>query len=134
MMEKTGAVIDAHTTGIIATERFPASSVGYDEALAWVESLTQAGERAWAVEGTASYGRGLTVALERAGEWVIEFDRPREKATKDGTLVTSDPKYRTARKRVKRAQRKLRRERARLQTQSAEVCSLFHCRPPSGSV
>ena len=36
------------------------------------------------MEGTASYGRGLTVALGRAGEWVIEFDRPREKANKDG--------------------------------------------------
>lgn len=80
----TGAVIDAKTTGIIATERFPASAVGYDEALAWVESLTESGERAWAVEGTASYGRGLTAALDRAGEWVIEFDRPRASATKDG--------------------------------------------------
>ena len=37
-----------------------------------------------------------------------------EKATKDGTLDASDPKYRTARKRVKRAQRKLRRERSRV--------------------
>ena len=80
----TGAIIDAHTTGIIATERFPASAVGYDEALAWAESLTASGERAWAVEGTASYGRGLTAALDGAGEWVIEFDRPRASATKDG--------------------------------------------------
>lgn len=37
-----------------------------------------------------------------------------EKATKDGTLVASDAKYRTARKRVKRAQRRLRRARARV--------------------
>ena len=36
------------------------------------------------------------------------------KATKDGTLDASDPKYRTARKRVKRAQRRLRRERSRV--------------------
>ncbi len=36
------------------------------------------------MEGTASYGRGLTAALDRAGEWVIEFDRPRASATKDG--------------------------------------------------
>jgi transposase len=85
----TGAVIDAKTTGIVATERFSADAVGYDEAVAWAETLTNAGERAWAVEGTGSYGRGLTVALARAGEWVIEFDRPREKATKDG--AKSDP-------------------------------------------
>lgn len=37
-----------------------------------------------------------------------------ERATKDGTLDASNPKYRTARKRVKRAQRRLRRERARV--------------------
>jgi transposase len=80
----TAAVVDARTTGVVATERFPADSVGYDEALCWVDEFTVAGERAWAVEGTASYGRGLTAALARGGEWVIEFDRPREKATKDG--------------------------------------------------
>ena len=80
----TAAVIDAHTTGVIATERFPADSAGYDEAIAWAEGSTVAGERAWAIEGTASYGRGLTAALGRVGEWVIEFDRPREKASKDG--------------------------------------------------
>ncbi len=80
----TAAVIDAHTTGVIATERFPADSAGYDEAITWAEGSTVAGERAWAIEGTASYGRGLTAALARVGEWVIEFDRPREKASKDG--------------------------------------------------
>ncbi len=80
----TGAIVDAHTTGIVATEKFPADSVGYDEALAWASTFTTAGERAWAVEGSASYGRGLTAALGRTGEWVIEFDRPHAKATKDG--------------------------------------------------
>ena len=43
------------------------------------------------------------------------------KATKDGTLDASDPKYRTARKRVKRAQRRLRRERARVVQVRAKV-------------
>ncbi len=80
----TAAVVDAHTTGVIATERFAADSLGYDDAICWIEEFSVAGERAWAVEGTASYGRGLSAALARAGEWVIEFDRPREKATKDG--------------------------------------------------
>lgn len=80
----TAAVVDAHTTGVVAAERFPADSAGYDEAISWVEAFTVAGERAWAVEGTASYGRGLTAALARVGEWVIEFDRPHQKATKDG--------------------------------------------------
>ena len=73
----TAAVIDAHTTGVVATERFGADSAGYDEAISWGEALTVEGERAWAIEGTASYGRGFTAALARVGEWVIEFDRPR---------------------------------------------------------
>jgi transposase len=68
---EAAAVVDARTTG-------------YNEAISWAEEFTVAGERAWAVEGTASYGRGLTAALARASEWVIEFDRPREKASKDG--------------------------------------------------
>lgn len=64
----TAAVVDARTTGVVATERFPADSAGYDEAIYWIEEFTVAGERVWAVEGTASYGRGLTAALARVGE------------------------------------------------------------------
>lgn len=44
-----------------------------------------------------------------------------EKATKDGTLDASDPRYRLARKRVKRAQRRLRRERARVAQHRVKV-------------
>ena len=88
----TAAVVDAHTTGVVATERFGADSAGYDEATSWAEAFTVAGERAWAVEGTASYGRGLTVALGRVGEWVIEFDRLREKASRtDPSRTNSTP-------------------------------------------
>ena len=93
----TAAVVDAHTTGVIATEKFPANSTGYDDALNWAEALTVTGERAWAIEGTASYGRGLTAALGRAGEWVIEFDRPREKASKDGAKTDELDAIRAAR-------------------------------------
>ena len=53
----------------------------------------------------------LTKHVAQRRKWLAQAA---EKATKDGTLVASDPKYRTARKRVKRAQRKLRRERARV--------------------
>jgi transposase len=93
----TAAVVDSNTTGIVATEKFPASSAGYDEAISWAETFTVAGERAWSVEGTASYDRGLTAALGRAGEWVIEFDRPREKASKDGAKTDELDAVRAAR-------------------------------------
>jgi transposase len=93
----TAAIIDARTTGVVATERFSANSAGYDEAISWAEAFTVAGERAWSVEGTASYGRGLTAALGRAGEWVIEFDRPREKASKGGAKTDELDAVRAAR-------------------------------------
>jgi transposase len=35
-----------------------------------------AGQRVWAVEGTGSYGAGLTTALTAAGEHVVEVERP----------------------------------------------------------
>jgi transposase len=93
----TAAIIEARTTGVVATERFSANSAGYDEAISWAEAFTVAGERAWSVEGTASYGSGLTAALGRAGEWVIEFDRPREKASKDGAKTDELDAVRAAR-------------------------------------
>jgi transposase len=79
----TLAIIDARTTGICAHGRFPATARGYVDAAQFVDGHSIDTERAWAIEGTASYGRGLTVALSRRGEWVIEFDRP-TRLTNDG--------------------------------------------------
>jgi transposase len=95
----TGAVVDANTTGIIATARFAANSDGYDEAIVWADAYSAAGDRSWVVEGSASYGRGLTAALCRVGEWVIEFDRPHQRATKDGAKTELGCKPLTARSR-----------------------------------
>lgn len=63
----TAAIVDTTTTGVTATERFAANNDGYTEAFSWAEAHTEDGERAWAVEGSASYGRGLTAALARRG-------------------------------------------------------------------
>ncbi len=93
----TAAVVDAKTTGVVATQRFPANAGGYDEAICWAGSFTVDGERAWAIEGTASYGRGLTAALTRVSEWVIEFDRPHRKASKDGAKTDALDAVRAAR-------------------------------------
>lgn len=80
----TAAVLEARTSGVIDTARFPATRDGYRDVVAWADGHSQAAERAWVIEGTASYGRGLTVMLARGGEWVIEFDRAERKAAKDG--------------------------------------------------
>jgi transposase len=81
----TAAVVEADTAGVVATGRFPADAGGYREVVAWADGYSTGTERAWAIEGTASYGRGLTAALARCGEWVIEFDRAREKPARDGS-------------------------------------------------
>ena len=80
----TVALIEARTSGVLTTDRFPATSGGYRDAVEWADAHSEASERAWVIEGTASYGRGLTVTLQHRGEWVIEFDRAERKATRDG--------------------------------------------------
>ena len=73
--------------GVLGTERFETNSAGYRALLAWLESfgdMTKIG-----IEGTGSYGSGLTRYLRRVGVEVIEVDRPnREERRRSGK---SDP-------------------------------------------
>ena len=73
--------------GLLGTERFKTNSAGYKALLAWLESfgdVTKIG-----IEGTGSYGSGLTRYLRRVGVEVIEVDRPnREERRRSGK---SDP-------------------------------------------
>ena len=80
----TAAIVEANTTRVVDTARFKTDREGYSQAISWAEDHTTAGERAWVIEGAASFGRGLTVALSKVNEWVIEFDWARTKPTKDG--------------------------------------------------
>lgn len=93
----TVAALDARTSGVLATDRFPANNNGYRDAIAWADAHTIESERAWVIEGTASYGRGLTMALQRRDELVFEFDRPTRKATKDGAKSDALDAIRAAR-------------------------------------
>ncbi len=93
----TVAAVDARTSGVIATDRFPATRDGYRDAMVWADAHTAESERAWVIEGTASYGRGLTMALQRRDELVVEFDRPMRKATKDGAKSDALDAIRAAR-------------------------------------
>jgi transposase len=93
----TASVVDTATTGVVATARFGANAAGYREAMAWADEYSTDTERAWAVEGTSSYGRGIAAALARSGEWVIEFDRAKEKASRDGAKTDTLDAVRAAR-------------------------------------
>jgi transposase len=73
--------------GLLGTERFETNSAGYKALLVWLESfgtVTKVG-----IEGTGSYGSGLTRHLRQVGVEVIEVDRPnREERRRSGK---SDP-------------------------------------------
>ena len=99
----TAGIVEAKTTRLVETARFSADSNGYAQAVSWAEQHTTAGERVWAIEGAASYGRGLTAALARADEWVVEFDWARQKASKDGAKSDELDAIRAAREVLGRA-------------------------------
>jgi transposase len=80
----TAAIVDAATTGVIASREFTACPDGYRAALGWADQHTVADRRVWSIEGAGSYGAGLAVAAAGAGEWVVGFDRPQGRAAKDG--------------------------------------------------
>jgi transposase len=73
--------------GLLGTERFETNAAGYKALLGWLETfgdVTKIG-----IEGTGSYGSGLTRYLRRVGVKVIEVDRPnREERRRSGK---SDP-------------------------------------------
>ena len=55
----TASVVDTATTGEMTSARFGTTRLGYSQLLEWINQHTSA-ERAWVVEGTGSYGAGVT--------------------------------------------------------------------------
>jgi transposase len=73
--------------GLLGSESFPTDAGGYKALLAWLESFGQVTKIG--VEGTGSYGSGLSRFLRRVGVEVIEVDRPnRDERRRSGK---SDP-------------------------------------------
>jgi len=68
------AAVSAATGGVLAERTVGACEQGYEELALWAEG--HGSRRAWAIEGTGSFGTGLTRYLGDRGEWVIELDRP----------------------------------------------------------
>ena len=60
------AVVTAPAGAVVARRAIGADGRGYREALRFAEQVA-AGRRAWAVEGTGSYGAGLARSPEHAG-------------------------------------------------------------------
>ncbi len=70
--------------GKIASKVFATTARGYGQAMRWAKEYTVEGRRAWSIESTGGYGAGLAAALATKGEFVIEFDHPSTRPSKDG--------------------------------------------------
>ena len=68
------AVVAAPVGAVLAREVVHADARGYEEALRFAERVAP-GRRAWAIEGTGSYGAGLARFLSGRGELVLELSR-----------------------------------------------------------
>ena len=62
-----------HIGGLLGTKSFPTTPAGYAKLLAWLRGFGPVG--LVGVEGTGSYGAGLTRHLTAAGVKVVEVDR-----------------------------------------------------------
>ena len=70
------AIVHAGTAAAVSGAQVGASERGYAQALRLAEREAP-GRRAWAIEGTGSYGAGLARFLARRGERVLEVGRTR---------------------------------------------------------
>ena len=93
----TASLVEASTGGELATEAFETTRGGYERLVAWADRHTSRESRAWAVEGSGSYGSGACAHLSAAGEQVIEFSHPRTAATSDGAKTDALDARRAAR-------------------------------------
>jgi transposase len=97
----TAAIVEAATGGVVDAMQCPTDAMGYKRLLAFVLKHA-AGRRVWAIEGTGSYGAGLTTFLLERGEWVVEIDRPARPARRNGAKSDDLDAVRAAREALSR--------------------------------
>ncbi len=96
----TVAVLDP-SGGLLASIELAADAFGYRRMLAFAGEHAP-GRRAWAIEGTGSFGAGLTTHLLEHGEWVVEIDRPARPARRNGAKSDELDAVRAAREALSR--------------------------------
>jgi transposase len=83
----TAAVVRATTGGVLEDMTVQTDLDGHVALFEMAKS--HGGFRVWAIEGTGSYGAGLTRFLRERDEWVVELDRPARTDRRGGKK--SDP-------------------------------------------
>jgi transposase len=74
--QHTFCLVEAHSQRTVVFASCPVSRQGYRRALRLARRRAP-GRRVWAVEGTGSYGKGLTRYLSGQAERVLEVERPK---------------------------------------------------------
>ena len=97
----SAAVLDARTGGVLGEITIETSPDGYGRLVALANE--HSGLRAWAIEGTGSYGAGLTRHLATTDELVIELDRPERSKRRNGAKSDRLDAIRAAREALSRA-------------------------------
>ena len=83
----SAAMVDAATGGVLDEITVEATAEGYAELVEFANNHAML--RAWAIEGTGGHGAGLSRHLLESSEIVIESDRPKRAARRNG--AKSDP-------------------------------------------
>src|SRR3954454_7674110 len=86
---------------VVAQQQCAADAMGYRRVVAFADEHAS-GRRVWAIEGTGSFGAGLTTHLLERGEWVVEIDRPARPARRDGAKSDDLDAVRAAREALAR--------------------------------
>ena len=97
----TAAVVEATTGAVVDHLQCTTDAMGYKRCLAFATKHAP-GRRAWAIEGTGSFGAGLTTHLLEEGEWVVEIDRPARPARRNGAKSDELDAARAAREALSR--------------------------------
>jgi transposase len=99
---------DTHTAVIVnpagavqAQLTVPTSPHGYGRLLRFAQEQAS-GRRCWAIEGTGSFGAALSAMLARNGELVLEIDRPKRPARRNGAKSDELDAARAAREALSR--------------------------------
>ena len=96
----TAAVVTP-TGGLVAHITVGSDTAGAGRMLAFARRHAP-DRRVWAIEGTGSYGAGLTTTLLEQGEWVAEIGRPKRTARKNGAKSDELDAVRAAREALSR--------------------------------
>ena len=95
------AAVTSTTGGVVAQLTVATDAFGFGKLDAFAAQHA-AGRRVWAIEGTGSFGSGLTTHLLEHGEWVVEIDRPTRPARRDGAKSDDLDAVRAAREALTR--------------------------------